>query len=487
MPSAYICFIMLFLVVALGFGGAPVFYDPDTAWHLAAGDLIRQHHKIPFGDRWSFTGTDDIWYNLSWLFDTWLSFLLSWGGFSAVYAFTILVFAGCMTCMATHCIKTRGTSITITLALLIPLALVLFTGTLARPNMCSVAMTIAFYLILHHYSKNGKPFYISLLPILMALWVNLHGGFLFAFPLLAFFFAQAIGDKNLTAQKTYIIICGLCLFATLINPYGFGVYYGAYKTIAAPFNTVLTEWKPVEIGHNLQMTLLLVVILCTANFSDRKIPFADRAIALFVILLALSSMRHSIIASLLLMPYLSLRMTDMAYRSRWAEKIRKRDAGIMADMQKTDIRVMAACMLLGVCVLLYIPTPRDEILKEPVGFSEKHFPVQEAEFIARKYPRLRFFNDYNIGGYLDYIWRGRVKVFIDGRANSLYSDDVLNDYKDFMESGGFGGRAEMIQDTYKFDGLIIANDSPILTQWSWNPDWKIVYKGKAATVFVKSK
>lgn len=477
---------MAFLLVVLGLGNAPVFYDPDTAWHIAAGDLIRLHHKIPLYDTWSFTADENVWYNISWLFDITASALFSCGGFSAIYAITIVIFTGCMAIMTAHSVN-RGASLTVTSLLMLPMLLVLFTGTLARPNVCSAAMTVTFYLIANNYSKSGKLLYISILPVLMAIWVNLHGGFLFAFPLLTLFLAQSVLEKNREAAKTYIVIIALCLLATLINPYGFGIYYGAYKTISAPFNKLLTEWKPVEIGHNLQMTVLLVVVLCAINITDRKIAFADRALTVFITILSLASMRHSTIAALLLMPCLSLRISGIAYGSKFGGFIRRIDATITADMEQTGVRVISAAMLTAICVMLYMPYPRDEILSEPAGFPAKHFPLQEAAYIAEHYPDLRFFNDYNIGGYLDYIWHGQIKVFIDGRANSVYSDDTLEDYKDFMESGGFGGRAEMILHKYKFDGLIIANDAGNLAIWLWNPSWKVVYKSNAATVFLRSK
>ena len=40
LPPAYCGLFLFALVLAAGFGGAQVFGDPDTGWHLAAGDLI---------------------------------------------------------------------------------------------------------------------------------------------------------------------------------------------------------------------------------------------------------------------------------------------------------------------------------------------------------------------------------------------------------------------------------------------------------------
>ncbi len=483
MPSAYTSFVLFFLLLVFGLANAPVFYDPDTAWHLASGDAIRLSHAVPRHDSWSFTAGTDNWYNLSWLFDLGLAQLFHYGSFSAVYAITILIFALSLTLMARHAVR-RGASPIIVLLLLLPIAPNIYTSILARPNLCSILLTVIFYLILHDYSRNGRFCRLLLLPGLMAFWVNLHGGFLLAFPLIGCFLAGAVLERNRTHSTAYTAILALCLLATLINPYGFAVYYGAYRTVAAAFSHVLMEWKPVEIGHNLPMTLVLLLMLCIGDFSDRKIPFADRALAVFILLLALSSLRHCAVAALLLMPYLALRATSLAYGSRIGKRIRNIDTAIMADMGKTDIRMLALAMVLAAGALIALPWPRDAILAEPAGFRKAHFPVKEAAFIADYYPGLRFLNSYNIGGYLDYIWQGKVKVFVDGRANSLYSDDVLNDYKAFTENHGFGGRAEMIAAQYRLDGLIIANDDEDAGLWRWNPDWKVVYSGDAATVYL---
>ncbi|HEU5046952.1 MAG TPA: hypothetical protein VFT64_03830 [Rickettsiales bacterium] len=470
-------------MVILGLGGAPVFFDPDTAWHLAAGDLIRTAHRIPFADSWSYTAEGEIWYNLSWLFDLGLSALFRIGSFSAVYAATIITFAACIAFMATHCIR-RGADHLSVLLLLFPVAMVVFTGTLARPNMCSVVLTLTFYLLLQQYRVTGKLFYLAPLPVLMALWVNLHGGFLFAFVLFALFMLPALLDKDRRMLREYGMIAALCLLATLVNPYGFGIYYGAYRTLAAPFSHMLIEWEPVEVGHNLPVTLLLAIFLCTANLTDKKIPLPDRVLALFVILLSLSSLRHSILASILLMPYLSLRLSAIAATNPSWKRIEHAIAG---DMQKHDIRALAWILAAAGCLLMYSPYPRDAILKEPAGFPAKRFPAAEAAYVVDRYPQTRFFTDYNIGGYLDYLWRGRVKVFVDGRANSLYSDTLLADYKDFAEYHGFGGKAHMVEEKYGFNGLIIANEEGKQALWDWNPEWKLVYRGKAASVYIRQK
>ncbi|MEI7669791.1 MAG: hypothetical protein WCJ33_06895 [Pseudomonadota bacterium] len=484
MPSAFLIFLMFLLMLVFGFGNQHILHDPDTAWHLATGNLIRATGNIPKHDDWSFNTLFDVWYNLSWLFDLALSYLFDFGGLPAIYFFTVLIFASQVILMTDNCLK-RGASFSSILIIILPVASIISLGLLARPNMLSALFTILFYLILTNARDFNKPRLLAILPILMALWVNLHGGFLLAFPIMGFFLIEAWWEKrNVTI---YLLLIAFCLLATLLNPYGYSIYYGAYRTISADFSKYLNEWKPVDIGHNIPMASLIFLMLCFGNINDKKVKIVDRFLAISMTMLSLTSVRHAVIASLLLMPYLSLRITEVVTHSRFAAIFGKIDVVLANDMQKKDIKILALIMLIAVCGLLSFPNPRDELLKEPIGFEKKNFPIKEAEFIAKNYPNLRFFNHYNIGGYLVYLWQGKVKVFVDGRANSLYSDDLLRDYQEFVEARGYGHLAELIALQYRIDGLIIPNSLEDTGLWNSNPAWKVVYRGEAATVYLKRK
>jgi len=483
-PPAYTSFIFFLTIVLFHFIGAHAFGDPDVAWHIAAGDLIRETKSIPFHDSWSYTATDERWYNISWLFDACISFVFEKTGVSGVYAITLLVFSSAITIMANYTVK-KGADLLAVLPLIIPVLLVVFFGTIARPHMFSVIFTIIFYISLHKYRENGKICSLWILPIIMALWVNIHGGFLLAFPIIAVFAGEALLNKNRKAVREYSLIVALCMLASLLNPYNFAVYYGAYRTFAGEFNTYINEWKPVEIGHNFPMTLLLGIILCLSNFSDKRIALVDRVILVALLIMSLTTVRHAPIMALLAMPCLAIRITHLVADSRYSEKFSAKNSEITTDMLKPDVKILAIIMAVGAFIFIALPNPRDSLLEEPIGFSKKDFPSKEAEFIATHYPNLRFFNHYDIGGFLVYIWRGKIKVFVDGRATSLYSEELLEDFREFANARGVGGRAEMIMAKYKFDGVIIPNARKEDDYWLWNPMWKLVYRGDAASVYIR--
>ena len=64
MPPVAVSLLFALLAAALSSAGAPLLSDPDTAWHIAAGDLIREHGTVHLTDPWSFTAHGYPWLNI---------------------------------------------------------------------------------------------------------------------------------------------------------------------------------------------------------------------------------------------------------------------------------------------------------------------------------------------------------------------------------------------------------------------------------------
>jgi hypothetical protein len=141
-------------------------------------------------------------------------------------------------------------------------------------------------------------------------------------------------------------------------------------------------------------------------------------------------------------------------------------------------------MAIAAIVLFSLPFLHEGALKGQAEFPKDDYPVEETRYILEHYPNKHFFNHYDIGGYLVYLWRGSQKVFVDGRASSLYSEELLKDYTNFMDNGGVSLRAKMIARYYHIDGLIMPNDAKDARQFKNNPAWKSVYRGPVATIYL---
>ena len=150
----------------------------DLGWHLAAGDLITDQGRVPFHDPWSFTSAGRQWFNLSWLWDVIASLLFQHASFTGLIVFVIAcgaVIAGYLTSL---CLSSGASAIAVCISvlsacLLYPAFSAAYPNIYlaASPNISTMLFSVIFY---GECLKRTR--WIFLLPVVMALWANLHGG-----------------------------------------------------------------------------------------------------------------------------------------------------------------------------------------------------------------------------------------------------------------------------------------------------------------------
>ena len=112
---------------------------------------------------------------------------------------------------------------------------------LARPHLFSFLFLVLFHYLLEHWRRRGGR-RLWLLPPLMLLWANLHGGFAAGFLLLgAYLVGTAAGmigagtEACRTARGRMAELLGVaaaCLAATLVNPYGWRLLLFPLKLVS---------------------------------------------------------------------------------------------------------------------------------------------------------------------------------------------------------------------------------------------------------------
>jgi hypothetical protein len=93
----------------------------------------------------------------------------------------------------------------------------------------------------------------------------------------------------------------------------------------------------------------------------------------------------------------------------------------------------------------------------------------------------RVLNPYHWGGYLDWVWKGDRKVFIDGR-NQLFSNGVLDDSErlDRLLPG-----ARELLDIYEIHTVLWERGAPLDQALAQAPDWRLVHSDRLAVVYVR--
>ena len=214
----------------------------DLGWHLAAGDLIRDRGNIPFQDPWSFTLEDRQWYNLSWLWDVIASVLVQYTGFSGLTFFIVACSAVIVGYLTSACLSSRASAVAVCISVFS--ACLLYPSFATPPNIYIAASpntaTMLFGVIFYVECLRRTRWF--LLPVMMVLWANLHGGFLLGFLIIGIFGGAALLRRDWANFKIYGFAGLGCFIAIFINPLGWHIYDGVAATLGHFVQANITEW-----------------------------------------------------------------------------------------------------------------------------------------------------------------------------------------------------------------------------------------------------
>lgn len=473
-------FLLLFIVALLILSplSAVYFIDADIGWHIASGDLIRKSGNAGLPDSFSFTAAGEPWYNMMWLAEVVMSYLYESGGAN------LMMFAAWMSMALLTIIMAKiiwdlqvgiiPTMLTVTLALL-----VFFDVSVVRPQTFSFVLLGLFYLIL---SSCGRPdstrrWPLFVLPFIMALWVNWHGGFILGFTVLGAFGLGNLFSDNRSNLRNIIIVSVLCLLATLCNPFGYKIYYSVYNLMTTEGNKYVEEWRAFRFGRDLSYSLYLLFFYQLCQFYSKKIPVAEKALAFIWMPLALSCLRYTGVAAILVTPFLALSFREtISQSSRIYDNFLKEEAIYARWMQ--SVRLKMCLVIISLCLVIVCGMPKVQTLLRSgeEGFKEEFNPRRAVRFIMDNYKDVRLFNDYNMAGYITLESKGELKVFFDGRTAGFYSEEISKKYHK-TRLAATRGEYEAL-DEYKINTVLMNKDTKLLHSLLRDPDWIITYEDK---------
>ena len=444
----------------------------DLGWHLAAGDLIRDRGNIPFQDPWSFTLGDKQWYNLSWLWDVIASVLFQYTNFSGLTLFVVAcgaVIDGYLTSIS----LSSGASAT-AVCISVFSACLLYPSFATPPNIYLAASpntsTMLFCVIF--YGECLKRTRCFLLPVIMVLWANLHGGFVLGFLIVGIFCGAALLRRDWVNFKIYSFAGVGCLVAICINPLGWHIYDGVVATLGHFVQAYITEW--LSYSENMAMpgsSPGLVYILIFIGFELRyrgssPIPLESRLLSWLFLFLGLYQFRYMSFFFLFSTVPLALHIDRLLPKQLNNFEIQKS---------------LLAAGIIGACALPLAYMQIKPALELPQMLSE-----QDALYLQTHFSHARLLNHWNVGGLLIFRTQGAVPVFVDGRAATAYPDDLLRDYFKLVEWEINETAWDTVLEKYQIDTVLWVKAHQQLRRFLVDKrGWKEEYAGMYESIYVK--
>ena len=445
-----------------------VLNDPDTWWHIAAGEWMLRHGAVPRVDPFSFTFAGKPWVAHEWLAEVLMALAYRAGGWDAVLALEGGAAALAFGLLARHLARWAN-RLAVLLLLLLALACT-SPSLLVRPHILALpALEIwtAGLLIARSRATTPSPL---LLPV-MLIWVNLHGSFVFgialAVPLALEALTTAAPDDRARVARGWGLFIVAAVIVAMASPQLWQGLIFPFRLIRMRALPHIGEWQPTNFSEPQPIELALMALLYVALSRGVRVPALRLLIVMGLLHLALAHARHQMLAGVVG----ALILADPLGRA-----LGRGDAA--PDAPRNRDRRDAGWIGAGLAILLALTVVRG--LRPVVRADGAASPIPALAHVPPALARSPVFNDYAFGGYL--IFNG-ISPFVDGRAD-MYGDAFLAGYLRIMRPDIEAFR--MAVDKYGIRWTILRTGTPIVDVLDALPGWHRLYADPAATIHVRS-
>lgn len=389
--------------------------DTDLFWHLATARETLAHgfvHTDVFS--WTVRGAPvsvDQWLGQLVLYGAYLA--LDWRGIAVVRIVAVVALLALVVLNATP-----GRAVRPLAAVIAALPAFVLTRALwvDRPELlglvCFAALLVLLRLGRGAPGEDGRTAALVAVVPLIAVWANVHGSFALGAVLALIVCAEgALRDR--ARRRTYVLVAGAALIATLGTPAGIGTWTAPGIHLLSPPRDI-QEWALIDIRTPLgiaYVATLALVVACALR--GPRVDLRELAILIPVAFLSLTAARQAPLLAIVAAPLFADRM------ARLIDELGARtESGARGSSDGGAARARAPILAIAVSALIL------SLGMAPTSPDERGYPVAALTSIPKGDGTLA---RYEWGGWLS--WRApATPVFVDGRLTP-YVGGVLDDYR----------------------------------------------------------
>lgn len=418
---------------------------PQSDLYLAlAGGRDVLAGRLAKADDWSFTTGDRVWIHQNWLADTVIYEAERAGGEAGLLILKGLLVAGILAAVVLAA-RERGAGVAAgflaagAAVMSWPQAMIL------RANLFSLIFAPLLLFLLYRSRRRRHALWLAVL--LLWLWANTHGAFVFGLAMLGLWTVVHLaihlrqggaGNAWRRGREPVAATVTAVALAALANPFGPVNLRAPFLVRTEAVWQRLTEWQPL-FGHGPLSTptpwiflALVAVLVLGAAWSLRPgsrgsgrpprerdpdrmaVIVFDLVLAGVLVVMAFRAQRFVLFAAVLLSPLAAVQL------QRILGPHGRRAPGLVAAA------LLAAAALLGSRWLVPFYSPENplrspETLFGRMVYRSTDFPVGATDFLNANGIAGRVFNEWRWEGYLR--WRApQLRLYMGGRAHQVYSE-----------------------------------------------------------------
>jgi hypothetical protein len=394
--------------------------DPDLWGHVRFGQDMIAAGRVTLPDAYSFT-SDLPWVNHEWLSEVAMAAAYEQGG---PVGLTLLRFGLLLSVLGIVWTSLVGLPDRHKILVVVAGATGMLWRTLPiRPQLFSLLFFAIFLKLIDVADRRKSLRPLLALPLLMAVWVNTHGGWIVGLGVLAIWIGLTAITSSWPRRAALIGILGACVAATLVNPYGYGMWRFILGTVGFD-RPVIADWQPLyELPPTFWLPWIVSVGLVLSSVARARQHGKSLVLAIFLGLLSLRVSR--------LDAFFAIAALFLVARAR-------RHSAAESEVPVTPARRSPALAWgLSVLAIASLPLVAARLRAVPIQ------PVTVPDAEVGRYVRTHQLKGnvlvwFDWGQYVIWQFGPDLKVSMDGRRETVYSQGMIDAHMRFYfdPSGG---------------------------------------------------
>jgi hypothetical protein len=381
--------------------------DGDLWAKLAIGSSLWNSGHLPRHDLYAFTPTLPQYIDHEWGAGVVFYALLQWFGPSSLIVLRMVLAVGLLA-LGFLTGRRQGCDANILLLLAIPAAACLLTGYIpvVRSHVFTFFLFAATLFCLEELRRGGR-WPAAVLPALMLVWTNLHGGFVVGLGAIFIYGAASFVARERAALMVFI--AAGCAAVTLVNPYGLDFWRYLIPALLNPRRHIL-EWRPLPPlawddfwGFRLLFVLTVIAVAAGWKRVERK-NWAGLAVLAVTAGMGWRSRRHG--------PFLAA--AALAYAGPYFQAVWR------GRFQLLPGAVLLYTAIAFWVAIRFLPGASLDPLS-PIGED----PVREVDILALAGAKGNAATPFAWGSYVSWRLYPNVKISMDGRYETTFPESTF--------------------------------------------------------------
>ena len=468
---------LIFAALLFAFTDTPA--DADLWGHITFGrDTLHAGH-VARTDSYSFLTEGNTWINHEWLAEVAMAAAWDAGGTPALVLLKGSLALLLATLLYAHLRRRGHRPLAAALVLGVVMTLVLPGLRPVRPQMFTYVSFLLLGLALEASTRRGPSVLWALVP-LMACWANLHGGFLAGVAVIGIWGGTRVAGVLVSRRSqpgdacweavAWALPLALAVAATLATPYG-PELWAFLRTAFSPRHEI-AEWNPIEIPTVSGLGYLVLIVLtwtAVTRAGRRTSPEALLTLG-FTSLAPLFAVRHAPLFALSCGVFGADALAQLG-RSEG-------DAQRPSPAPARDPRRWVAAMFLASAVALIAGSSRHLSCIA----VDSRFPVAAVSKLENSGASGNLVVFFDWGEYAIWHLAPRLKVSMDGRRETVYSEDVY--WEDHRFTFGNDPWDDVLR-TRPADLALVPRTLAVYNLMKLESGWHLVFQDRRSALFTR--